>query len=78
MLHREDSSPIWGFSQLEENSMENLDLAPTSTPKPTIRPKNHISALRKLMDRYVTVTRKWVVLGDLTAARFPTNSDQDL
>lgn len=58
--------------------MAYLELALTSTPKPTIRPKKHISTLRKLVDQYVTVTRKWVVLGDLTAARFPTNSDQDL
>ncbi|KAL3965734.1 F-box and leucine-rich repeat protein 13 [Sarotherodon galilaeus] len=81
VLHREDSSPIRGFSQGEEDSLVNLsapDGASTSTPKPTFRAKKHISTLRKLVDWDVTVSRKWLVLGDSNVARFPTHLVADL
>lgn len=81
VLHTEDSSPIREFSQGEDDSLINLsaqDGASTSTPKPIFRAKKHISTLRKLVDWDVTVSRKWLVLGDSNVARFPTHSVADL
>jgi len=73
-VHRGDESPTGPLLDLTDDSESSF----TSTPDLTFRAKRHINTQRKLVDWDVTVTKKWLILGDSNVARFPTHSVPDL
>ena len=77
MVHR---LPVpQGDTSPENSEVEDLllDLTPSPEP-PTFMVTRHMSTDRKLMDWELTVSKKWLILGDSNLSRIPPFSNPDL
>ncbi|CAJ1082727.1 hypothetical protein D5F01_LYC25055 [Xyrichtys novacula] len=78
-VHRDpvetQNSPL----ELDRELLEFLEGSPPSPPKPTTyKPKRHINTDKKMTDWSLTVTKKWLFIGDSNLARMPMHSIPDL
>lgn len=58
----------------QRSTVQGTTVRPTGARRPT----RHVTTPNKLKDWSLTITRKWVILGDSNVARFPTFEAEDL